>query len=112
MQATASAGKPHRSSATARFGVSAAYLLNEADIAPSGRDSPSPPPFFRQATKAMSLTKLGCTLSRAPLGRQTRMRYAGFWSRLLAYLVDIVPIVIDSRRVLLFSASVKLACLS
>ena len=44
MQVTASAEASHRSSATARFGVSAAYLLNEADIAARGRDSASRAP--------------------------------------------------------------------
>jgi hypothetical protein len=56
MHVTASAEASHRSSATARFGASAAYLLNEADIAPGGRDSASLRPCRNS----------GCTLSRAP----------------------------------------------
>jgi len=69
MQVTASAEASHRSWATARFGVSAAYLLNEADIAPCGRDSAALRPFLSAGTeKALSLRNSGCTLSRAPFG--------------------------------------------
>jgi hypothetical protein len=63
MPVTASAEASHRSAATARFGVSAAYLLNEADIAPCGRDSASLRPFLSAGTeKALSLPKLGVHL--------------------------------------------------
>src|SRR4030095_16451955 len=68
MPVTASAEASHRSSATARFGVSAAYLLNEADIAPCGRDSAALRPFLSAATeKHCPCRNSGCTLSRAPL---------------------------------------------
>jgi hypothetical protein len=73
MPVTASAEASHRSAATARFGVSAAYLLNEADIAPCGRDSASLRPFLSAGTeKALSLPKLGVHLiSRAVRPRKT-----------------------------------------
>ena len=48
---------------TVGFGASAAYLLNEADIAPCGRDSASLRPFLSAGTeKALSLPKLGVHL--------------------------------------------------
>jgi hypothetical protein len=63
MHVTASAEASHRYSATARFGASAAYLLNEADIAPCGRDSASLRPFLSAGTeKTLSLPKLGVHL--------------------------------------------------
>src|SRR5262245_61704062 len=57
MEVTASAEGSDRFSATARFGATAAYLLNEADIAPCGRDSAALRPCRNS----------GCTLCRAPL---------------------------------------------
>jgi hypothetical protein len=73
MPVTASAEASHRSSATARFGVSAAYLLNEADIAPCGRDSAALRPFLSAATeKHCPCRNSGCTLSRAPLDQLNR----------------------------------------
>ena len=74
MPVTASAEASHRSSATARFGVSAAYLLNEADIAPCGRDSAALRPFLSAGTeKALSLPKLGVHLiSRAVMPQDRR----------------------------------------
>jgi hypothetical protein len=60
---TASAERSHRSEVTVGFGASAAYLLNEADIAPCGRDSASLRPFLSAGTeKALSLPKLGVHL--------------------------------------------------
>src|SRR4029453_3019862 len=75
MPVTASAEASHRSSATARFGVSAAYLLNEPDLAPCGRASASLRPFLSAGTeKALSLPKLGVHLiSRAVGQTETRM---------------------------------------
>jgi predicted RNase H-like HicB family nuclease len=53
----------HRRSATARSGASAAYLLNEADIAPCARDSAALRPFLSAGTEeALSLPKLGVHL--------------------------------------------------
>ena len=60
---TASAEASQGSEATVRFGASAAYLLNEADIAPFGRDSAALRPFLSPGTeKALSLPKLGVHL--------------------------------------------------
>jgi hypothetical protein len=71
MQVTASAEGSHRSDVTVWFGASAAYLLNEADIAPCGRDSASLHPFLSAGTeKALSLPKLGVHLISRPVGRQ------------------------------------------
>ena len=75
MPVTASAEASHRSSATARFGASAAYLLNEADIAPSGRDSASLRHFLSSGTEeALSLPKLGVHLISRALILLTRIR--------------------------------------
>ena len=70
MQVTASAEASHRFSAAARFGASAAYLLNEADIAHCGRDSASPLLFGRDR-KALSLPKLGVHLISRAVGRRS-----------------------------------------
>ena len=71
MRVTASAEASHRCTVTARFGASAAYLLNEADIAPCGRDSASLRPFLSAGTeKALSLPKLGVHLISRAVRRQ------------------------------------------
>ena len=63
MEVTAGAEGSDRFSATAHFGASAAYLLNEADIAPCGRDSAALRPFLPAGTEqALSLPKLGVHL--------------------------------------------------
>ena len=68
MEVTASAEGSDRFSATARFGATAAYLLNEADIAPCGRDSAALRPFLSAGTeKHCPCRNSGCTLSRAPI---------------------------------------------
>ena len=51
MKVTASAGRGYRFSVATRFGASAAYLLNEADIAPFGRDSASLRPLLSAGTE-------------------------------------------------------------
>src|SRR4030095_6061559 len=69
MPVTATAEASHRSSATARFGATAAYLLNEAYIASCGRASAALRPFLSAATeKHCPCRNSGCTLSRAPFG--------------------------------------------
>ena len=82
MQVTASAEANHRYSVTARLGASAAYLLNETDIAPSGRDSAALRPFLSAGTeKALSLPKLGVHLISRAVRRlpssSTTVEYGG-----------------------------------